>query len=370
MLNISEFSLLLHVVFWGMGDFMKNKTVREVIESGKYGVFADYFWSFITDDHLNNTLDAYGYEATGMELGLKRCALLAESDGKNGASYMHYIYSNQEIYKVHELQETKLFFFPAKVDSEAESILNSKNEASSDKSPFALVIPGGGFARQWTLIEGFSIAARLNELGLSTFVLLYRTSQQGVIHKSLEDMYKAVSFIQNNAERFGVNKDRYILGGFSAGATLAGEMASDNLGWKANNLPQPEMIFLGYPAHKMDLFYKIWDEAPEGSPARIGMSDFLQRLCPGQISYDAVKPFILEQNLSKDICPPLFIIANEDDPVVPVINSKSLYQTCLEKGIPVKSKIGKTGGHSYGLGIGLEVDGWLDEAIKFWAEAR
>ncbi len=74
--------------------------------------------------------------------------------------------------------------------------------------PFALVISGGGFARQWTLIKGFSIAAKLNELGLSTFVLLYRTSQRGVIHKALEDMYKAVSFIQNNAEKFGVSRDR------------------------------------------------------------------------------------------------------------------------------------------------------------------
>ena len=76
---------------------MHDLTVRELIGSGKNGVFTDYFWTYITDDHLNNTLDVYEYESTGMELGLKRCQELAESDGKNGASYMHFIYSRDDI---------------------------------------------------------------------------------------------------------------------------------------------------------------------------------------------------------------------------------------------------------------------------------
>ncbi|MBQ3796129.1 MAG: alpha/beta hydrolase [Butyrivibrio sp.] len=338
---------------------MNKTTVRELIDSGKYGIFADYFWTYITEDHLERALDSYGYEATGMKLGLDRCSELADSDGRNGASYMQYIYSRQEIYMSHELSETKLFFFPRKKETE----LSKESEKA-----FALVIPGGGFARQWTLIEGFSVAAKLNEIGISAFVLLYRTAQKGVFQKALKDMYRAISFIQENAVKFDVNKERYIMGGFSAGATLAGEMASDNLGWKAGNLPKPELIFLGYPAQRMDFFYQIWEKAPEGSPAKLSMSDFLELLIPGEITKEALAPLSLEDHLSKEICPPLYLTANEDDPTVPFINSTSLYESATSKNIPVMTKFGHTGGHSYGLGIGLEVDGWLDDAISFWSK--
>ena len=64
----------------------------------------------------------------------------------------------------------------------------------------------------------------------------------------------------------------------------------------------------------------------------------------------------------------MYLTANLDDPVVPAINSLALRDALEEHGIPVHSRIGKTGGHSYGLGIGLEVDGWFDEAVQlFWS---
>ena len=334
---------------------MLNTTVRQLIDSGKYGEFADYFWTFITEDHLNNPLSAYGYEACGFEMALGRCEELAKD--ASVSSYVYPIYSREDIYKEHDKQETKLIFFPRKEEND----ITQKTEKA-----FALVIPGGGFARQWTLIEGFAISAKLNEMGISAFVLLYRTAQNGVIKKALSDMYRAVSFIQENANRFDVNKDRYIMGGFSAGATLSGEMASDNLGWKACGVAKPELIFLGYPAQKMDMFYNIWKEAPEGSNAKESMEDFLNRIVDGNITYDAIEPYILEKHVSKDNCPPLYITANEDDPTVPFINSLSLSDAAAALRIPVKTKFGKTGGHSYGLGLGLEVEGWLEEAVDFW----
>lgn len=50
--------------------------------------------------------------------------------------------------------------------------------------PYAVVIPGGGFNRQWGLIEGFCIAVKLMELGISSYVLFYRTKQEPVIGKA------------------------------------------------------------------------------------------------------------------------------------------------------------------------------------------
>ena len=401
---------------------MKNTTVRELIDSGKYGELADYFWTFITEDHLNSPLSNYGYEACGFEEALERCEELARCGERqqypkecevhfdssetlekyeHPGQFTYNIYTRQEVYQCHELQEAKLIFFPRSCETEL---------TKETGKAFALIIPGGGFARQWTLIEGYAIAARLNKLGISAFVLLYRTAQDGVIYKALEDMRRAVTFICENAASFDVSTTSYIMGGFSAGATLAGLMASDNLGYKAanvatqscadsnlhiSNLPKPEMIFLGYPAQRMDLFYNAWKNAPEGSEAKLAQEAFLRRLIKPvgfpsdvkdhesesdsklhksasdgkfHITKADIAPLILEDHISRETCPPLFITACEDDPVVPFINSQSLYDKAQSLGIPAAARFGATGGHSFGLGNGLEVDGWLEDAINFWRQ--
>ena len=257
------------------------------------------------------------------------------------------------------------------------------------------MIPGGGFARQWTLIEGCAIAARLNKLGISAFVLLYRTAQDGVIYKALDDVHRTVTFVCENAASFDVSSSSYIMGGFSAGATLAGLMASDNLGYKVAGLPRPELIFLGYPAQRMDLFYNAWKNAPEGSEAKLAQEAFLRRLIKPvgfpsdvkdhesdsklhksasdgkfHITKTDIAPLILEDHISRETCPPLFITACKDDPVVPFINSQSLYDKAQSLGIPAAARFGATGGHSFGLGNGLEVEGWLEDAINFWRQSK
>ena len=37
-----------------------------------------------------------------------------------------------------------------------------------------------------------------------------------------------------------------------------------------------------------------------------------------------------------------------------------------EKGVTHKCRFGKAGGHSFGLGKGLAVEGWLEDALAFW----
>ena len=57
-----------------------------------------------------------------------------------------------------------------------------------------------------------------------------------------------------------------------------------------------------------------------------------------------------------------------DDPVVPPVNTLALLDALKKHGIPCRSRIGNTGGHSYGLGNGLEAAGWFDEAMALFAE--
>ena len=64
--------------------------------------------------------------------------------------------------------------------------------------------------------------------------------------------------------------------------------------------------------------------------------------------------------------PPVYLTANEDDGTVPFSNSLLMEAACKKSGIPCQCKFGKTGGHSYGLGVGLSVEGWLKDALAFW----
>jgi len=49
-----------------------------------------------------------------------------------------------------------------------------------------------------------------------------------------------------------------------------------------------------------------------------------------------------------------------------VANTFALMDALKERRLPCRARIGKTGGHSYGLGIGLEAEGWFDEALDLW----
>ncbi len=329
-----------------------NTTIRELIDSKKFDPFSEFFWSFITEDHLNQTLGSYGFEKCGFAPCLDRLLELAD-DYKNGKKIFFPIYSRQEIYAEHDRQEAVMFHFPVK-----------------EKKPYAVIIPGGGFARQWGLIEGLCIAAKLNELGVPAFVLYYRTAQDGVITKALEDMYRGISYIEEHAEELNVVPSHYIVGGFSAGATMTSELMSENLGWKQANLPKPEMLILGYAAVAMDLFYEGFANNPAGHPAHEGSKAFLKRLVGEDITMERLNQFNPLLHTTKESCPPLYITANEDDPVVNFKNSLLIQELAKDLDIPAKCKFGKTGGHSYGLGNGLEVDGWLEEAVEFWKELR
>ena len=53
---------------------------------------------------------------------------------------------------------------------------------------------------------------------------------------------------------------------------------------------------------------------------------------------------------------------------MPVQNSRKLDQRLTELGVHHRTRIGRRGGHSFGLGTGTDVEGWLEEAVAFWQE--
>ncbi len=322
-----------------------DTTIGELIMSGCYGKYSEYFFTDMTPDHWNTKLKEYGFEKKAFLETLKRIEEMASSE----KDYRHYIYKEEERLSEWDKKNVCIIEFPG----------------PAPNMPYALVVPGGGFNRQWGIIEGFSIANKLNSLGITAFVLFYRTKQEPVINKAIEDMHNAIRFIDNNADKFQIRAGEYIIGGFSAGATLSAEIGSTNLGWMNALIHKPQMIFLGYPAIMHLNSYNMYIEAPKDSPARTGMLPFLRRLGGPEFNETTIAPFELANYINESY-PPCYITACEDDDTVPIRNSYYLDEILNKYNVPHKINIGKTGGHSFGLGNGLEVEGWLEDMITFW----
>ena len=85
-----------------------------------------------------------------------------------------------------------------------------------------LVCPGGAFQYR-SETEGAPVAQALSELGYQSFVVNYRlrpyTQEEGAL-----DLARAVRFVRQNAEVYGIDPSDIAVMGFSAGGILSGEL--------------------------------------------------------------------------------------------------------------------------------------------------
>ena len=80
------------------------------------------------------------------------------------------------------------------------------------KAPFAISIAGGGYNGVCSLMEGFPVAAKLNEMGINAFVLDYRQAQMMQQIKVKKICTEQYSYFENK-ERFQL-EDSYAVVGF------------------------------------------------------------------------------------------------------------------------------------------------------------
>lgn len=326
-------------------------TIGDLIESGRYGQFANYLFTDMTPDHWDRALSSYGYEAIYAGPTLRRLEDLASA----GLDAPIPLYSELERLRQWDKRSVCMQYFPP---------LEQKETV-----PFALIIPGGGFNRQWGLIEGMAEAVRLNELGYAAFVLYYRVKQEPLMPLPIEDMYQAIRYIIAHAAEFRVDPDGYLIGGFSAGATLSSYIMTENYGYRWAGVPAPALVFQGYTAVMMDTFYDSYEAVPCDDPGKAAAGAFLRKVGGPLFTRASLEPFNSLAHLMAD-CPPVYLTANEDDPTVPFINTVMLEKRLSAMSIPHRSRTGTVGGHSYGLGIGLEVDGWFDDMVQYWMSLR
>ena len=253
-----------------------------------------------------------------------------------GAQTVYEIYPEGELAADPGKQRTGLVYLPA-----------------AEKGPFALVVAGGAYIGVANIVEAFPVARRLNELGLTAFVLQYRAGTRRAAVNAGEDIRRAIRMIMERSGEFGVEQ-RYIAFGFSAGGHLVSELGTVNQGYLHYGFPKPELLGLAYPLVSL-----------EGMDD--GMAEFVMRQMLGDgYTDEARKAFEPISNVDSGY-PRTFIMQTvEDEQVDYEKNGLAFYRKMQSIGVPCRLKEVAHGMHGLGLGKDSEAEGWVDEAVAFW----
>ncbi len=228
-------------------------------------------------------------------------------------------------------------------------------------STAVIVCPGGSYCWHGMKAEGTEVARWLQTNGISAFVLKYRV--QGLLpyltharlfyrgHQypdPLNDIKQAITYVREHADEYHVNPRQVGVMGFSAGGHLAMLSAEQSD-------QRPDFIAAIYPVVSMS----HPDCHKRSRRALLGEYGKLNRKMRDSLS--------VEKHIPQD-CPPVFLVACEDDPIVKYHNSEMLDSALTARSISHRFVHYKTGGHGFGASDSkgtAECRAWKEEFLKF-----
>ncbi len=224
-----------------------------------------------------------------------------------------------------------------------------------------IICPGGGYGQLAIQHEGYDIAKKFNDIGITAFVLKYRLPSDDIMaDKSigpLQDAQRAIQLVRQNAVAWGLNPAKIGIIGFSAGGHLASTAGThfdkaviDN---KENISLRPDFMILLYPVITF------------GQLAHRGSADNLIGKTPTQAQTDL---YSNEKQVTANT-PITFLVHAEDDGAVPVQNTLMFYDALLKAHVKAEMLIYPNGGHGFGLNNSTTKDHWFDHAIN-WLDAN
>lgn len=230
----------------------------------------------------------------------------------------------------------------------------------------ALIAPGGGYVRVVIDKEGFEIARRLAEAGVTSFVLRYRLPAEGWATPAdtpLQDAQRAIRLIRAGAGRYGIDPGRIAALGCSAGGHVAASLATGHgrpvyapVDAADRRSARPDLSALLYPVIDMAQPYAH----PGSRQALLGPS-------PSPAAEAAYSP---HRQVSA-ATPPTFLVHAADDPSVPVENSLNHLAALRAAKVPAEAHIFEEGGHGFGIDLarGKPAQAWPDLFLA-WAARR
>lgn len=223
----------------------------------------------------------------------------------------------------------KLYIFPNNEESHLITyIQDNPAEMSNDPRRAILICPGGGY--QWTSNrESEPVALQFLARGYNVFVLKYSVAEMARNLNPLREIELAIKHIRDNAIPYNIRPDRVFVLGFSAGGHVA--LSSGTLLQKE---ARPDGMILCYPVvtatcdtHLGSLYNFCGTESP---------------------TEEDLKLFSLDLHVDEDT-PPAFIWHTENDPSVPVQNSKNLAAALERCGVAHELVLFPDGPHGLSL---------------------
>jgi len=286
-----------------------DDNVADMLEHPAFAGFGRLLlpWGDRRDDHslpLRSVASLLPYHAH-VDTGVVVSALNRMIDDASiGRTIFHDIYTRAQKEADPSRNDTGLFFFRGKPGA-----------------PFAIIAPGGGFEYVASLHEGFPYAVEISNRGYNAFVLKYRAGQGGAT--ATADLAAAISYVFRNATSLGVVTAGYSLWGSSAGARMVAMIGSHGTGrFGGSDLPKPSTVVTLYTGHS--------DLAPTE--------------------------------------PPTFVAVGEADRIAPPATMERRVAALRRAGTHVEYHKYPAVGHGFGLGIGTRAEGWVADAVRFWAE--
>jgi acetyl esterase/lipase len=207
-----------------------------------------------------------------------------------------------------------------------------------------IILPGGGFARVVPDLEGSEAAVWLNRLGITAFVLSYRTSEaiaadEPKYLRPLQDAQRAVRWVRANSEKWNIQQDRVGVLGFSAGGQVASILHTS--GSKAAYEPNDAMDSLSF------------------------RPDFSLLIYPWNVLAAKSDNLMPELQFSKEL-PPAFIVHTSDDKSS-AVGAALIYAGLRKHEVPAELHIYETGGHGYGTRSrpNSMIGTWTDRASEW-----
>lgn len=218
-----------------------------------------------------------------------------------------------------------------------------------------LIFPGGGYNYVVTDKEGSEAAEWLNQLGITAFVVHYRTKQQKTApaqtnaklppfsERPLQDGQRALSLVRKRAAEWDIKPDQIGVLGFSAGGQ-AGALVTTRF---------------------QDRSYKPQD-AIDAVSCR---PDFSLLVYPWRLLNEKTGMLNEVIVVSKNT-PPIFLVHAHNDSATP-LSSIQLYSALKKNGVGAELHIYETGGHGYGMRpvANSHVSTWTERA-EDWLRQR
>lgn len=257
-----------------------------------------------------------------------------------GTQVTYPLYTEEEITQDTRREGVELYYFPP------------EGETVSDK--YVLVVGGNAVVVSAEIREGISTAWNLHEMGYPVFVLRYRIGMRAGNNAPLEDVARAVQYITQHAQSFGVRTEDYAILSYSSGGQIAGFFGSDALGYKNYGLPRPGAMLFGYPVNNFfeyKPFYHILID-PDTLQQRyydLSLSDYITPDYPPSYHWYGRNDFVLST-----------MCWSAQGPV--------LEEAFEKNNVPHIYHVYEDAQHATGAGKGTDAEGWLEEAVAFWEE--